>query len=985
MADYKIRIIVEGEDRASGPLAGVTGSLQRMGEVAGGMLLAKAFGAITSGASAMGASLVSAVQDAGGLEAQIDGIGAVSGASAMEMAGLAELINDLGINPNLKVSTYEAADAIEMLVRNGMALEDVFGGAAEQTVLLANSTGADFAAAADIATDAMAIFGIGAGDMATAVDGITGVVASSKFSIYDYQLALAQGGAAAAVAGVSFEDFNTAVAAVASNFASGSDAGTSLKTMIQRLVPQSKEAAGAMADLGLEFFNADGSMRDMAEIAGELNRAFSGLSEEQRISYLTTIFGTDAMRAAAGMANYTAEEYEALQARIGDTDALRAAQQRMNNLSGDVEIFGGVLEAVKLQIGASFMEPARVAVQGLTSVLSQATPILLSWAEQAAAWATPYVESVVGTLTDPQWQADVAGQVQAFWDNYTTNNRIAFNLGDVLEVDFSLDGAGEGITKFKLSDFFEFYSEDGAIEKIYLDQVIDFENREGITKLSIFDIFDFESTEGGPVKWNVKDLVSFEGIGEQEFTLRIGAFEYTSQPEGEYTVTGWTFNGKGPGDLLSDASSGLGQALADLSATSGFDALLAQLAEPITMTLAPEWQGEAPEAQMNRLTGQTWTVKVLGTWEFEMPEWLRTGSMALLVHLKAEGLPGLGGAAAGAVASALGGMNWSLPKPQIDWSFLEFKVDWESTGFSEWFQGQTVDAPQVKWEGAGFAEWFAAQTFTLPLPGALSDGKFTIEGADVLEALQSWSWPALPSWSWPTLPAWSWPEIPVFQWPDLPLFSWPALPSWSWPEMPKFSWPEMPRFSWPSLPAWSWPTLPAWSWPEIPVFQWPTWSWPEIPVFQWPDLPLFSWPALPSWSWPEMPKFSWPEMPRFSWPSLPAWSWPTLPAWSWPEIPVPGWLAGLFGSGGGGAAGATPPGKAVGGPAGGRTWVGEFGPEVVDLPRGSYVHTAGASRRLAAVGEMQQVFHFAPVINTPLDMEEALRRLADLARRRGGW
>jgi hypothetical protein len=129
------------------------------------------------------------------------------------------------------------------------------------------------------------------------------------------------------------------------------------------------------------------------------------------------------------MANYTAEEYEALQAQIGKTDALQAAQQRMNNLSGDVEIFGGVLEAIKLQVGASFMEPARVAVQGLTSVLSQATPVLLSWAEQAAAWATPYVESVVGTLTDPQWQADVAGQVQAFWDNYTTNNRIAFNLG----------------------------------------------------------------------------------------------------------------------------------------------------------------------------------------------------------------------------------------------------------------------------------------------------------------------------------------------------------------------------------------------------------------------------------------------------------------------------------------------------------------------------------------------------------------------------
>ena len=538
MADYKIRIIVEGEDRASGPLSGAMGSLQRMGEIAGGIGIARIFDAAADGAARLGSAMVGMIANAGGLESQIDAIGAISGASAEEMAGLADLINDLGINPNLKVSTYEAADAIGNLVANGLTLEDVFAGAAEQTVLLANATGADFGAAADIATDSMSLFNIGAAEMSTAVDGIAGVVAASKFDIYDYQMALAAGGGAAALAGVSFEDFNTSVTAVSSSFASGSDAGTSLKTMFQRLVPQSKEAASAMAELGLEFFNADGSMKDMADIAGELNSAFAGLSEEQRINYMSTIFGTDAMRAAAAVAGYTTEEFAALQAQIGKTDAMQAAAQRMDNLTGDWEVFGGVLEAVGLQVGAAFQEPARAAVQGLTQLVSAATPLLLQWADQAAAFVTPYVEGIVTTLTDPTWQADVSSQVTAFWDNYTQNNRIAFNLGDMLEVDFSLDGAGEGITKFKLSDFFEFYSEDGAIEKIYLDQVIDFTNKDGITKLSIFDIFDLESAEGGPIKWNVKDWISFEGLSDQEFTLQIGAFEYTSQPEGDYTVTG---------------------------------------------------------------------------------------------------------------------------------------------------------------------------------------------------------------------------------------------------------------------------------------------------------------------------------------------------------------------------------------------------------------------------------------------------------------
>lgn len=973
MADYKIRIIVEGEDRASGPLSGAMGSLQRMGEIAGGIGITRIFDGLADGVTQFGAGLADAVVGAGNLEAQLDGVGALAGATTEDMAELRELLDTIALNPNLKVNMLEASDAAGMLIRNGLTLQDVMSGALESTVLLANSTGAGFDVAADISTDAMAIFGIESENMMQAVDGITGTVSESKFTIDDYGLALGQAGAIFAGMGFSLEEFNAVLVATDSNFNSGSDSGTSMKTMFQRLIPTTKEQTAALEALGIEVFDQNGAMKSAVDVVGELNDAFYGqvqfsdmvggrtaeqsaelkrlqgqykstmvaisdyqagikgaslsetdrakkveeltsqltairgameplagiqgemvsttrqLTDEERLRYLNTIFGMDGMRTALGLAGMEREEFAALQTQLGETDALQIAAQRVNNLSGDLEVFGGIVEAVKLSVGDMFQAPARAAVQGLTQLVTAATPILLDWADQAAAFVTPYVEGIVTTLTDPAWQADVSSQVTAFWKNYTTNNRIAFNLGDVLEVDFSLDGAGEGITKFTLADFFDFYSVDGTIEKIYLDQVVDFTNKDGITKLSILDIFDMESTEGGPIKWNVKDLISFEGMGQEEFTLTIGAFEYTSQPEGNYTVTGWTINGQGPGDLLSEASRNLGAGLADLSATSGFDALLAKLAEPITMTLTPEWQGESPEAQLNRVTGQTWTVKVLGTWELEVPEWLKIGSTNLLVHLKAEGLPGLGSAAAGAVAGALGGMNWSLKAPEIDWSFLEFRIDWETTGFSEWFQGQSVDAPKVEWEGAGFSEWFAAQTFTLPLPGALSDGVFTIEGADVLNSLKSWSWPEMPSWSWPALP--------------------------------KFSWPAMPSFSWPALPAWSWP-------------------------------------------------------------SLPTWSWPSLPSWSWPDIPVPGWLSWLTGGGGNGGGGQPP--AATGGRREGRTWVGEFGPELVDLPRGSYVHTAGASRRLASAGGVQQVFHFAPVINTPLDMEEALRRLADLARRRGG-
>ena len=136
----------------------------------------------------------------------------------------------------------------------------------------------------------------------------------------------------------------------------------------------------------------------------------------------------------AAMAGYTTEEFAALQAQIGKTDAMQAAAQRMDNLTGDWEVFGGVLEAVGLQVGAAFQAPARAAVQGLTQLVSAATPLLLQWADAAASFVTPYVEGIVTTLTDPTWQADVSSQVTAFWENFTTNNRVAFNLGDVLDL-----------------------------------------------------------------------------------------------------------------------------------------------------------------------------------------------------------------------------------------------------------------------------------------------------------------------------------------------------------------------------------------------------------------------------------------------------------------------------------------------------------------------------------------------------------------------
>lgn len=413
----QVTILLKAKDQASHVIDGVTGKMGGLSKLALGATAATA-----AAATAMVAGLTKVVSDGVGkameMEQRVADIASVMGMAANDVAPLQDLIANLGLDPTLKVNATEAADAIEMLAKNGLSMTEILDGAARATVLLANSTGGDFSVAADVATDAMAQFGIDAANMQDAVNQITGVTVNSKFTINDYALALAQAGGVASGVGVDFEDFNAVIAAISPLFASGSDAGTSFKTMLQRLIPQSNDATDAMRALGLftgltteeyakteeklakvnaeiaaldpttdgyadklaklqteqallnstlvegqnAFFNADGSMKSMTEIAGILQRATAGLSEEQKNQMISTIFGTDAMRAAFGLMNAGEADVLALKDKIGDVSAEESAATRMGTLKGALEILGGQYDALTTRIGEAFLPMVRTMV-----------------------------------------------------------------------------------------------------------------------------------------------------------------------------------------------------------------------------------------------------------------------------------------------------------------------------------------------------------------------------------------------------------------------------------------------------------------------------------------------------------------------------------------------------------------------------------------------------------------------------------------------
>jgi hypothetical protein len=160
-----------------------------------------------------------------------------------------------------------------------------------------------------------------------------------------------------------------------------SDAGTSLKTMLLNLSPSTKEASAQMKSLGLltekgtsAFYDANGSIRSMAEIAELLQTKLAHLSDEQRQMALKTMFGTDAIRAANILYKEGAVGIDAMWTAMSKVKAVDVAAVKIDTLKGAFNEFTSALESVGIEIGEEFLP-------GLTDLTRFVTDLIRKFGE----------------------------------------------------------------------------------------------------------------------------------------------------------------------------------------------------------------------------------------------------------------------------------------------------------------------------------------------------------------------------------------------------------------------------------------------------------------------------------------------------------------------------------------------------------------------------------------------------------------------------
>jgi TP901 family phage tail tape measure protein len=309
-----------------------------------------------------------------GVKAFADFDQAMSAASAALPDAGAEMdkVRDLAVQlgRDTQFTATEAAQGVTELAKAGVDVSSILGGALPGALDLAASGQLEVADAAEIAASAMVQFKLKGSDVPHIADLLAAGAGKAQGSVYDLGQALAQAGLVAKGTGLSIEETTGGLAAFASAGLVGSDAGTSFKTMLQRLTPQSEEARAEMERLGISAYDNQGNFIGLANFAGVLQNALKDLTPEARRSAEAVIFGSDAVRAADVLYDQGATGIAKWTGAVNDAGfASRQAAALTDNLKGDIDKLGSSIDAVFIQNGAAANDALRTLTQNVKGMV----------------------------------------------------------------------------------------------------------------------------------------------------------------------------------------------------------------------------------------------------------------------------------------------------------------------------------------------------------------------------------------------------------------------------------------------------------------------------------------------------------------------------------------------------------------------------------------------------------------------------------------
>lgn len=329
---------------------------------------------------------------------ELNTMSAVSGATAEQLEAVSQRSRELGNDISLPgTSAGDAAAAMTELAKGGFTVEQSMA-AAKGTLQLAAAAQIDAASAATIQSQALQAFGLNADYAAKTSDVLANAANASSAEITDIANGLQQSGAVANQFGLTIEDTATALGLFANSGIQGSDAGTLLKSALLALTDTSNPAQGAIEELGLTVYDAQGQFVGLSSLFGQLDEAAASMTDEQYQAATATLFGSDAMRLAGVAAQVGSAGFDQMQTAINRQGAAaEVAAAKTQGLPGAMAAVGNAAESVALQVYDLVKGPLTSFATSAADGIDAAAPKIIGGLEGIGSVAAP-AGSAIGSL-----------------------------------------------------------------------------------------------------------------------------------------------------------------------------------------------------------------------------------------------------------------------------------------------------------------------------------------------------------------------------------------------------------------------------------------------------------------------------------------------------------------------------------------------------------------------------------------------------------
>tara|TARA_Y100001937_G_scaffold41571_1_gene58921 strand:- start:934 stop:3402 length:2469 start_codon:yes stop_codon:yes gene_type:complete len=382
-ADLIIRIATKGAKLASTQMD----KLGNSSALAGGKLgkFAKVGATAVAGALlAIGKGVAESVQAFTSFEDKLTQSVAIMDTTIGQQERMAKVARDVATETT--ISAEASAEAFFFLASAGLNAEQSIQ-ALPQVARFAQAGMFDMATATDLATDAQSALGLTVDDATLNLQNLTKVTdvlvkanTLANATVQQFSEALTnKAGAALKVVNKDIEEGVAVLAAFADRGVKGAEAGEKLNQILRDIPRATAKNKKEFDALGLELFDTEGNMKNVADVIEELDRVLAPMSDELKASTLDQLGlnrgVADAVKILSGAGDEIRNYESELNSAFGTTQAV--AEKQLESFKSQMEILRNTLTNLAIIVG----EDVVPALEKMISFFQTTTERILKFKE----------------------------------------------------------------------------------------------------------------------------------------------------------------------------------------------------------------------------------------------------------------------------------------------------------------------------------------------------------------------------------------------------------------------------------------------------------------------------------------------------------------------------------------------------------------------------------------------------------------------------